>query len=114
MSGIYYALFERLDVEGQRNHALFVVRRAAASDILVQTSDATWQAYNLWGGRSLYPWVQERGVQGQLQPARRSRTSPETDFFSMEWPLVRWLERNGYDVAYCGNVDTHRNPAHSC
>ena len=22
--------------------------------------------------------------------------------------MVRWLERNGYDVAYCGNIDTHR------
>ena len=39
---------------------------------------------------------------------------PETDFFSMEWPLVRWLERNGYDVSYCGNVDTHRDPARRC
>ena len=52
----------------QRNHTLFVVRRTGPSDILVQTSEATWQAYNVWGGRCLYPWVQERGVQGQLQP----------------------------------------------
>ena len=27
---------------------------AAPSDMLVRTSDATWQAYNMYGGNSLY------------------------------------------------------------
>lgn len=110
VSGVYYALFERLDGEGERNHALFVVRRSGPSDVLVQTSEATWQAYNIWGGRCLYPWVQQRAYKVSYN---RPETPyyPETDFFSMEYALVRWLERNGYDVAYCANVDTHRDPA---
>ena len=110
VSGVYYALFERLDGGGERNHTLFVVRRPGPSDILVQTSEATWQAYNVWGDRCLYPWVQGRGYKVSYNRPEIPYF-PETDFFSMEYPLVRWLERNGYDVSYCGNIDTHRNPA---
>ena len=54
VSGVYHALLERLDAPDQSNHALFVVRRPGPSDVLVQTSDTTWQAYNRWGGASLY------------------------------------------------------------
>lgn len=32
-------------------------------------------------------------------------------FFSWEVYLVRWLEREGYDVAYATNIDTHRQGA---
>ena len=106
VSGVYYALLERLDGAGERNHTLFVVRRPGPSDILVQTSEATWQAYNVWGDRCLYPWVQGRGYKVSYNRPEIPYF-PETDFFSMEYPLVRWLERNGYDVAYGGE---HRYP----
>ena len=34
---------------------MFVVRNDAShSDLVVQTSDETWQAYNTYGGNSLY------------------------------------------------------------
>ncbi len=111
VSGVYYALLERLDDPGENNFLLFVVRRDAASDILVQTSDMTWQAYNVYGGASLYKGTTVyRGTQGLLQPAHRSRRRRENDFFSAEYPLVRWLERNGYDVAYCTGLDVHERP----
>ena len=32
-------------------------------------------------------------------------------FFSNEYPLVRFLEKNGYDVSYLSGVDTDRNGA---
>ena len=50
---------------------MFVVRDDdGGSDLLFQTSDTTWQAYNQYGGNSLYTG-QPAGprVQGQLQPA---------------------------------------------
>ena len=47
-----------------------------------------------------------RGCRGAAYKVSYNRPEipyfPETDFFSMEYPLVRWLERNGYDVSYCG------------
>src|SRR5437773_2010505 len=55
-SGIYFARPVRDDVPPPAaSHIFFVVRDDTGhSDILVQTSDTTWQAYNRYGGNSLY------------------------------------------------------------
>src|SRR5690606_36270576 len=112
VSGVYVANLERLDT-GARNRVLFVVRNdGRTSDVLVQTSDTTFQAYNVWGGYSLY-----RGTAYWGRATKVSYNRPytpdevENDFFYGEYPLVRWLERNGYDVTYCACVDTDRRPA---
>ena len=43
------------DDTGGASHIVFVVRDdASTSDLLFQTSDTTWQAYNNYGGNSLY------------------------------------------------------------
>ena len=53
-SGIYFAKAVRTDTGGA-SHIFFIVRSdASQSDILFQTSDTTWQAYNQYGGNSLY------------------------------------------------------------
>ena len=53
------------------SHMVFIVRDDAShSDLLFQTSDTTWQAYNSYGGNSLYTGRSGRSrVQGQLQPS---------------------------------------------
>ncbi len=54
VSGIYIAKLVRPDTGGA-SHIVFVVRDdASTSDLLFQTSDTTWQAYNDYGGNSLY------------------------------------------------------------
>jgi hypothetical protein len=117
VSGVYIARFVRNDTAGA-SHALFVVRHDGGSAaILFQTSDATWQAYNRYGGNSLYvgtgPGGGVAGV-GRAYKASYNRPvttreyAPEAFFFNAEYPLVRWLERNGYDVAYSSGVDTDR------
>jgi hypothetical protein len=54
VSGVFFAKVVRNDTGGA-SHIVFVVRNDAShSDILYQTSDATWEAYNTWGGNSLY------------------------------------------------------------
>ena len=35
----------------------------------------------------------------------------ENEFWYAEYPLVRWLERNGYDVSYFADIDSHQRPA---
>ena len=53
-SGIYFAKATRIDTGGA-SHIVFIVRDDAShSDLLFQTSDTTWQAYNQYGGNSLY------------------------------------------------------------
>src|SRR5438093_2196692 len=54
VSGIYIAKLIRDDTQGA-SHIVFIVRDDAShSPLLFQTSDATWQAYNVFGGNSLY------------------------------------------------------------
>ena len=54
MSGIYVAKLKRIDTGGA-SHIVFIVRDdARQADVVVQTSDTTWQAYNRYGGGSLY------------------------------------------------------------
>ncbi len=56
VSGVYLARVQRLDasgnpIEGQANQIPFIVRNdGVAADIVLQTSDTTWQAYNGWNG----------------------------------------------------------------
>src|SRR4051812_44600701 len=53
-SGVYIAHIERTDTGGD-SHIVFIVRNDSShSDILYQTSDESWQAYNYYGNGSLY------------------------------------------------------------
>src|SRR5712692_6015076 len=52
VSGVYVARLVRTDTGGA-SHIPFVVRDdAGTADVLFQTSDTTWQAYNSYGGNS--------------------------------------------------------------
>ena len=53
VSGVYFA--HLIGNDGGESHIVFVVRNdRSRSDIYYQTSDTTWQAYNDYGGNSLY------------------------------------------------------------
>ena len=58
VSGVYLARLQRLDangdpIEGEVNQIPFVVREDdREADIVLQTSDTTWQAYNGWIGNN--------------------------------------------------------------
>ena len=54
MSGLYIAHLVRNDTGGSSLIPFVVRNDASHSDILFQTSDETWQAYNTYGGNSLY------------------------------------------------------------
>ena len=55
VSGVYIAKLVRQDGTFGENHIPFIVRDdSSTSDIVFQTSDMTWQAYNGWGGANFY------------------------------------------------------------
>jgi PKD repeat protein len=117
-SGVYVAKVVREDPEdGRASHILFVVRNdAGTSDLLYQTSDTTWQAYNTYGGNSLYfgsPAGRAYKVSYNRPFTTRCCSFPNgsnlTWFFDAEYPMIRWLERNGYDVSYSSGIDTDRS-----
>jgi hypothetical protein len=128
VSGVYLAKLIRQDVvNGKGSHIVFIVRDDARhSDILFQTSDTTWHAYNayvdmanLQRKNSLYG----DGLGGKFPDGRAFKVSYNRPFdtrsrplafgaitflFDGEYPMIRWLEANGYDVAYCAGVNTDR------
>ncbi|MBL9076159.1 MAG: DUF4082 domain-containing protein [Planctomycetes bacterium] len=117
VSGVYYALLTRDDATPGRSHVLFVVRDdASTSDVLMSTSDSTWNAYNLYGGASLYPAGgaapgfnhATKASYNRPLDIRHADGSPGDDLFQAEYAMLRWLERNGYDVTYTTSVDTAR------
>jgi hypothetical protein len=116
VSGVYLAKLTRTDGTFSENHIAFVVRDDdGASDILVQTDDTTWQAYNDWGGHSLYDGLgtaavsYNRPIASFAAPTATTPGNALSDLFSYDYPTIRWLEQNGYDVSYSTGVDTAKN-----
>jgi hypothetical protein len=116
-SGVFIAKLVREDGVAGENQIPFIVRDdgTAKSDILMQTSDTTWQAYNAWGGNSLYtgsPAGRAYKVSYNRPFINRgdpTGTSGPRDFlFDSDYPLLRWLEANGYSVSYMSGLDTDR------
>jgi hypothetical protein len=114
VSGIYFARLVRTDGTSGASHVVFVVRNdASRSDLVFQTSDPTWQAYNTYGGNSLYtgsPAGRAYKV-SYNRPLTTRGTGAEDSVFNAEYPMVRFLEANGYDVSYLSGVDTDRRGA---
>ena len=106
--------------EPRASHVYFVVRDDdGESDMLFQTSDLTWQAYNRYGGHSVYGRLHPEGLRLHAGEPRAPKVSYNRPFetrhyravnmpFNSEYPMVRWLERNGYDVSYSSGIDTDR------
>ncbi|HTJ56868.1 MAG TPA: DUF4082 domain-containing protein [Devosiaceae bacterium] len=120
VSGVYIADLVRLDGSKGENMIPFVVRDdEAPSDITFQTSDTTWEAYNSWGGYNFYGGVDASGHAGRAYAVSYNRpfitrqggydAGPQDFVFGEEYPAIRWLEENGYDVNYIAGVDTARS-----
>ena len=88
-----------------------IVRAGTASpgsQILVQVPVNTWEAYNGWGGTSLYDFAGPRSTLVSFE--RPFGVMAQTPLW-WEIQLVRFLEREGYDVSYQTDVDTDADPA---
>ena len=121
VSGVYFAHIYRTDGTSDENQIPFVVtNNASTSNVVFMTSDETWQAYNDWGGYSLYtgdatgsPWccsALDPGRAVQVSYNRPFATRFDTPggqdfFFANEFPMIQFLEKNGYDVTYVSQSD---------
>jgi hypothetical protein len=119
VSGVYFAHIYRTDGTSDENQIPFVVTdNASHSAIVFMTSDETWQAYNDWGGYSLYTGTATAATHSPLDPGRAEQVSynrpfatrfdtPDGQdyFFYAEFPMIEFLERNGYDVSYISQSD---------
>ncbi|KQT91960.1 hypothetical protein ASG49_08175 [Marmoricola sp. Leaf446] len=114
VSGVYIALLERTDT-GASSHITFIVRDdTSRSDVVFQTSDPTWQAYNTYGGSNFYQGSQYGRafkVSYNRPVLTRDGIGGRDFFFANEYPAMRFLEKNGYDTSYIAGVDTDRSGA---
>jgi hypothetical protein len=115
VSGYYYALLRVTsggDDTGARGYVVFIVRDPPIrrSPILVQVPVNTWQAYNPWGGKSLYPFSSTDLAPAQRVSFDRPLAYTAQGAFDWEYNFVRWVEHEGYDVSYQTDVDTDAHP----
>lgn len=142
VSGVYLARLQRLDangnpIDGATNQIPFIVRNDGEHhDIVLQTSDTTWQAYNGWGGNNgvvgpdLYgdpsgridhDPIEGGGTYNEdrayavsynrpliTDTGQSWASGPQDYLFGADYAAIHWLEKNGYDVAYMTGVDTDR------
>lgn len=118
VSGIYLAVLTRRD-DGRESVVPFIVRDdERRADILYQYDLSTYQAYNNYVGKSLYSFnsghcltVAEAPRAVKVSLARPHVVPPmdPTSYFRVEYPMVSWLEAQGYDVSYSTSLDTHRS-----
>ncbi|WP_258314467.1 DUF4082 domain-containing protein [Streptomyces sp. Act143] len=107
VSGLYIANLTQTDGDGLMPYPFVVRKDSSTSDIVVQTSDQTWQAYNDYGGQDLY------GGAGPAPDGRAYEVSynrpldigGDNGIYGSEYMMLAWLERNGYDVSYLSGVD---------
>ncbi len=106
-------LFRLDDSDGFQSYVPLTVRGPdARGKIVILNAVTTWQAYNAWGGYSLY-----HGLSGYSDRARIvSFDRPydygdgAADFTGNEAPLVTLAERLGLDLDYVTDVDLHADP----
>lgn len=82
--------------------------------LVIQNAVTTWEAYNAWGGYSLY-----HGPGGPGDFPHRSRVASfdrpyagdgAGDFLENEFPLVFFAESRGLDLTYWTDIDLHKQP----
>lgn len=143
-SGVYLARISANDANKKDSYMIFVVRDDnLKATYVAQLPVTTYQAYNYWGGRSLYtgcvnhradwscpggeqkanavsfnrpyiPSSNPRAVYGagagefltNIQTVQEGYPISSAGF---DYNMVRWLERQGYDVKYVTNIDLHRD-----
>jgi hypothetical protein len=128
VSGVYYALLTDVST-GAYSHIPFIVRNDLGnSDIVFKTDDTTWEAYNDYGGNSLYYGNAPTGcgAYNQYTCGRAYKVSYNRPFnlenessgygtsnyiWYAEYPMIRWLEANGYNVSYISTIDVERASA---
>jgi hypothetical protein len=105
-SGLYYARVSNGESPPASSKIYFVVKAAnpgRTSRILLQLATTTYQAYNSWGGKSLYP---------SASPNRARKVSfnrPGGVDYARELAFLFWMRQNRLPVECCTSIDLHED-----
>ena len=115
VSGIYFAKLVRTDGTGGEPHRLRRPRRRRPRPTALP--DLRHHLAGLQRLRRQQPLRRARPAGRAYKVSYNRpfddprRDAPEDFVFNAEYPMVRWLEANGYDVSYTSGVDTDRRGA---
>jgi len=117
VSGLYLFLLEPKGLSPQYV-PLWVREMKAVAPILFLSSMTTFQAYNQWGGKSLYPdgSAGAKTISGGANAVTVSFDRPDDSYRGggrcLRWEpqFIRWIEAGGYDLAYAADMDLQRHP----
>ena len=108
--GVITAQFVSEDGKIDKDIFQLIVRNPQTTDILVKLGTNTYQAYNEWGGSSLYP-TKKNSNPGTLVSFDRPC---DPLFFKYDLFLVRFLEKlareRGFTLSYTTDFDVHSAP----
>lgn len=132
--GVYVYNLRRTDNTTFTAQGIFVVKSPVPgsqnNQVMVATSEFTWQAYNVWGARTDtgvgYLGYSGRSLYGQAPAATLSISgrsfavsfdrplgtigaNASSYYWESEAGLVNFLEGNGYDLAYFASTDIEKN-----
>jgi hypothetical protein len=119
------------DLAATSGKALFIIDGPGSAPILYKLPTFTYHAYNGTGYGSFYAeavWSRRepRGFRATMQrpgggvggfvmagdsPDYYRPQTRRQSFAHWDAPFIAWLERSGYDVAYCSDLDVHRDLA---
>ena len=113
-TGVYIA---KLSARTGQSDCLFVVLAARPQPLVAQLPTLTYEAYNAWGGDSLYPGGADRvRITGATQGVEVSYQRPYDSitgagqFFARDVAMIRFLERYGYPVSYTTSESVDEDP----
>jgi hypothetical protein len=94
---------------------------ASTATYVIKNDVFTWQAWNTYGGydfyaglgscpATVYPLCSRARVVSFDRPYAPEEGSG--NFLTLEYPLVRWAERNGLDVSYATDLTIQQHPGY--
>ena len=102
-----------LKIRSKNRAASFIplmIKGEISNDVTFVSSVLTWQAYNQWGGSSLY-----KGADGKRETRATSVSFDRPydgdgagQFRYMEEPLIQMMEKLGLDINYITDIDLDR------
>jgi hypothetical protein len=99
--------------DGSKSYVPLTIRKDSShAELVIQLPTTTWQAYNQWGGYSLYSGPRGYSDRSYVvsfdRPYLQTRGAPE--FLDRARPLISLAEKKGFDVTYWTDNDLDRRP----
>jgi hypothetical protein len=111
LPGVYEADFPTSYGIGRVEFVVKEKQPGTYAKVVVCLTVNTYEAYNNWGGKSLYDFNSTNKKQAFKVSFDRPFTNDSTyDFFRWTNKLVRWLDKENIPVEYCTNLDLDGDP----